>query len=83
MTVDDPATADLPDVPVIFINAPHHPILRQLYDYWLTRLGAHLMPARADINPADIKPLLPDEIIWKPRRMSGRLLCSQRVEILE
>lgn len=64
MTVDDPATADLPDVPAAFINTPRHPILQQLYDYWLVKRGARCMPARADINPADIKLLLPDVIIW-------------------
>ncbi|HTW34494.1 MAG TPA: PAS domain-containing protein [Rhizomicrobium sp.] len=64
MTVDDPVTAGLPDAPVAFIGAPRHPILRQLYDYWLARRGARLMPAKADINPADIKPLLADVIIW-------------------
>jgi hypothetical protein len=83
MTVDDAARADLPDVPIVFLNTPRHPISQPRYDYWLLRRGACPMPARADVNPADIKPLLPDVIIWKSRRMSGRLLRSQRVEILE
>jgi hypothetical protein len=30
-----------------------------LYGYWLSRRGARIMPARGDINPADISPLLP------------------------
>jgi hypothetical protein len=64
MTVDDPATADLPPVPAAFINTPRHPTLQQLHEYWLAKRGARLMPARADINPADIKLLLPDVIIW-------------------
>jgi hypothetical protein len=63
MAVDDPAVG-LPDVPVAFIDSPHCPFLRQLHDYWLAKCGPRLMPAKADINPADIKPLLPDVIIW-------------------
>jgi hypothetical protein len=30
-----------------------------LYRYWLAKRGARNMPARGDINPADIAPLLP------------------------
>jgi hypothetical protein len=81
MTVDDAARADLPDVPVVFLSTPRHPILQQRYDHWLIRRGARLVPARANFNRADIKPLLPDVIIRKPRCVSGRLSRSQRVEI--
>lgn len=63
MAVDDPAVG-LPDVPVAFIDTPRHPVLQQLHNYWLAKRGPRVMPARADINPADIKPLLPDVIIW-------------------
>jgi PAS domain len=30
-----------------------------LYRYWLWKRGVRIMPARGDINPADIAPLLP------------------------
>src|SRR5262249_35694053 len=30
-----------------------------LHRYWLAKRGARTMPARGDINPADIPPLLP------------------------
>jgi hypothetical protein len=30
-----------------------------LYDYWFAKRGSRLMPARSDINPADIPTLLP------------------------
>jgi hypothetical protein len=34
-----------------------------LYSYWLSKRGARIMPARGDINPADIPRLLPHLII--------------------
>jgi PAS domain len=36
--------------------ASHH---LDLYRYWLSKRGTRIMPARGDINPADIVPLLP------------------------
>jgi hypothetical protein len=59
MTVDEKLS-----VPVSFIDAPHHPHLKTLHHYWQSKCGSRLMPSRADINPADIKSLLPDVIIW-------------------
>jgi hypothetical protein len=50
--------------PVAFIEGPRHPLLQELYAYWLVKRGARRMPARADLNPADIKPVLSDVIIW-------------------
>ena len=35
------------------------PRLRQAYDYWAAKRGSRPMPARRDIDPAEIKPLLP------------------------
>ncbi|WP_341899207.1 PAS domain-containing protein [Ferrovibrio terrae] len=34
------------------------PILRDFHRYWLDRRGARRWPARADIDPLDLKPLL-------------------------
>jgi hypothetical protein len=33
--------------------------VRTLYGYWMEKRGSRRMPARADIDPAEIKPLLP------------------------
>ena len=50
--------------PVVFIDKPRHPDLQALLDYWSQKRGTRAMPARADIKPAEIKPLLPDVMIW-------------------
>lgn len=55
---------DAGDVPVDYIGSPRHPLLQELYAYWLVKRGAQRMPARADINPSDIKSVLSDLIIW-------------------
>lgn len=39
------------------------PRVRQLRDYWESKQRGRLMPARADIDPSEIKPLLPCLII--------------------
>jgi hypothetical protein len=57
-------TNNPPDVPVAYINAPRHPDLKTLVQYWTSKCGVRLMPLRADIKPAEIKPLLPDIMIW-------------------
>jgi hypothetical protein len=40
-----------------------HPILRQLYDYWLNRRSGRPVPLRRSIDPVDIPLLLPHLII--------------------
>jgi hypothetical protein len=55
---------DKSQTPVIYIDSPRHPDLQTLFQYWSAKRGTRAMPARADINPADIKPLLPDVMIW-------------------
>ena len=39
------------------------PRVRQLRDYWESKQRGRVMPARADIDPSEIKPLLPYLII--------------------
>ena len=39
--------------------------LSRLEAYWLAKRGSRLMPARADIDPADIKELLPQIILTR------------------
>lgn len=53
-----------PSVPVVYILAPRHPDLKALVDYWTSKRGDRIMPLRADIKPVEIKPLLPDIMIW-------------------
>jgi hypothetical protein len=53
-----------PNLPVAYIDAPRHPDLKTLVQYWSSKRGTQLVPLRADIKPAEIKPLLPDIMIW-------------------
>ncbi len=39
------------------------PRLRDGYDYWNAKRGQRAMPSRADLDPAEIKPLLPHVIL--------------------
>jgi hypothetical protein len=39
------------------------PRLRLAFDYWNAKRGSRAMPSRADIEPAEIKPLLPYTIL--------------------
>ena len=45
--------------------------------YWRGKMKAGMLPARADIDPAEIKPLLPDIVLlnveWEPFRCRVRL----------
>ncbi|HUO92481.1 MAG TPA: PAS domain-containing protein [Rhizomicrobium sp.] len=58
------AAIDALDLPVTSLDGPRHPYLQQLYAHWLVKRGAKRMPSRADIVPAEIKPVLSDLIIW-------------------
>jgi hypothetical protein len=40
-----------------------HSKLRQLYDYWLEKRGDRAMPARADLDPIDIRFVIGDVIL--------------------
>lgn len=51
---DDPNPTPLVDLP---------DSLRQMLAYWQSKRHGRAMPARADIDPAEIKPLLPDIIL--------------------
>jgi hypothetical protein len=61
--------------------------LRELGDYWLARRGRHRMPSRADIDPADIKRILPhlflaDVLAGPPRNYRYRLVGTLVTEVL-
>ena len=40
-----------------------HPRLQQLYEYWLEKRGERRMPARADLDPLDIRYVIGDVIM--------------------
>ncbi len=48
----------------VFIEAPRHPDLQTLLNYWTAKRASRIAPARADIRPTEIKPLLADVMIW-------------------
>ena len=58
--------------------------VRQLHAYWEQVRGPRLMPVRADIDPAAIKPLLPyiviAEVFHDPLRVRYRLVGTAVVE---
>ena len=47
-----------------FLAAPRDPSLVALYRYWEAKRGANDVPSRADIDPAELKPLLPHIILY-------------------
>ena len=49
----------MPELP----DAIKHPRLRQLYDYWDGKRGDRPMPARADLDPIDIRFAIGDVIL--------------------
>jgi hypothetical protein len=60
------------------------PELIELYDYWVARRGSRPMPARADINPADIPRhlqnlMLVDVLPGEPVRFRYRLIGTRVV----
>jgi hypothetical protein len=59
--IDQLATSVLP--PVDDVSVALSPRMQQLHDYWQAKRGRRTMPARRDIDPAEIKALLPHVII--------------------
>jgi hypothetical protein len=62
-----------------------HASLRQLYAYWDTRRGNRPMPARGDLDPVDLKQLLPMliliDVVGDARRYTYRLVGTHEVEM--
>ena len=62
-----------------------HPSLRKLHEYWNARRGTRSMPARSDIDPVDLKPVLPVmiliDVVSDPRRYVYRLVGTHEVEM--
>lgn len=63
-----------------------HPGLAQLLAYWLDKRGDRSMPSRADIEPAELKALLPHiflvDVEYAPIRLRYRLVGSELVNVL-
>lgn len=47
----------------IALDAIASPVVRRGYEYWRAKRGSRAFPSRADIHPAEIKPLLPNVIL--------------------
>lgn len=57
---------------------------RRMYQYWLDKKGGRAMPSRSDIDPSEIKDLLPNVILtrleYQPFRVLYRLIGTKAVE---
>ena len=62
-----------------------HSSLRDLYDYWNRRRGTRQMPARGDLDPIDLKAVLPllmlVDVVSDERRYVYRLVGTREVEM--
>jgi hypothetical protein len=65
--------------------APCHVTVRRLYEYWEQKRGQRRMPARSDLDPVDMKALLPDliliDVVPDERRYVYRLVGTREVEM--
>lgn len=69
----------------MYLTSPRHlPTISELHEYWLSRRLGRVMPRRADIDPADITPLLPHvalvDIEREPFRVRYRVVGTKLVE---
>jgi hypothetical protein len=62
-----------------------HESLRMLHAYWDQKRGTRAMPARGDLDPVDLKPLLPVmtliDVVPDERRYVYRLVGTREVEM--
>ena len=58
--------------------------IREVYEYWRRKAGTRRMPARADIDPAELKRYLPRitlvDVVPDPRHLVYRLTGTREVE---
>lgn len=58
--------------------------VRRAYEYWNTKRGDRSMPSRADIDPSEIRDLLPGiilvDVAHDPTRLTYRLVGTDEVE---
>jgi len=61
------------------------PATQAFYDYWDARRGSRVMPARADLDPVEMKAWLPGiqliDVHENPRRLVYRLVGEVEVEM--
>ena len=59
------------------------PVVMNLHDYWRSKLRGRVMPAPTDIDPSEIRPLLPGiiiaEYVGEPVRVRYRLVGTNQV----
>src|SRR5215469_10644954 len=69
--------ADLPQMGIAARPEIRNPRLLRLYDYWTQRRGSQRYPARADLDPRDMKYLLGElivlDVFYDPLRFKYRL----------
>ncbi|HWA50837.1 MAG TPA: PAS domain-containing protein [Dongiaceae bacterium] len=62
-----------------------HITLQRLYEYWDMKRGTRAMPARSDLDPVDMKALLPHliliDVVPDERRYVYRLVGTREVEM--
>ena len=60
-----------------------HETVRAMFDYWQQKAAGRVMPYRADIDPADLKPYLPAmilvDVVHDTRRFVYRLVGTHEV----
>lgn len=78
-------TSSLSVAPGIEIGRLNSPLVHELHSYWETKRGGRAMPRKADIDPAEIKALLPyvliGEFAGEPARLRYRLVGTEVVSV--
>jgi hypothetical protein len=66
------------DIPETHLTDKHHRVL----NYWRSKAGIHGAPRRADIDPCDLAPALPNLMLWETEglpdyrcRLAGTDVC--------
>lgn len=80
-----PAAAGRPVAPGPSIAPVASPLIHQLHDYWNGKRAGRAMPRRSDIDPSEIKRLLPyvllGEFAGDPVRLRYRLVGTEVVTV--
>ena len=67
------------------LERSRYPRLRELYDYWRRKCAGRRAPARSDILPEEIRPILPHilllDIVGDTPRLKYRLVGTEFVQI--
>jgi hypothetical protein len=65
-------------------SEPSDPLLRQLLDYWTEKKGERIAPSRVDVDPGQLRGLLPNvflvERVGEPTRYRYRLVGTAIVK---